>query len=383
MPKKNRIILWESLPNIAGGQRVALNIVSRLKERYDFEFILPSKGPLSEHLESKNIKVHYIEMGTYQLGKKSMADIIRFLWLTPAALWKSYGIIRGADLLYANSSRLFVWSAIIGSITGVPVIWHLHNILVDRRARALVEFFGKFRSVKRMIAVSNATKDQYVSLRSKIDTVYNGIDTARFRISAEGEDKGGEKERKKIGIIADLIPIKGHDTLFRAFALIREKVPVKLMVVGSYQEHLRSYAEELREFAERLGLNEDILFMGQRSDIPEILNSLDLVVISSSMAEACPMVALEAFACGVPVVGPDIGGTPELIEDGKTGFVFRANDETDLAEKIILILDNPELHAEMKEECRKVSEEKFALDIFSGEIERIIEKSLPLNSKGQ
>jgi glycosyltransferase involved in cell wall biosynthesis len=377
MTIKRKIILWESLPNIAGGQMVALNIVSQLKERFEFEFILPSKGPLSDYLESENIKVHYIEMGTYQLGRKSMADIFRFLWLTPAALWRSYGIIRGADLLYANSSRLFLWSAIMGSITGVPVIWHLHNILVDRRARSLVEFFGKFRSVKRMIAVSNATRDQYVSLRSKIYTVYNGIDTARFHIQKKRDVAADvEDEDKKIGIVADLIPIKGHDTLFKALAIIKDKLPVKLLIAGSYQEHIRSYADKLKELVSELGLNDNVIFMGQRSDIPEILNSLDLVVISSSMAEACPMVALEAFACGLPVVGPDIGGTPELIEEGKTGYVFRVNDERDLAEKIMLILSNPGLHAKMREECRRVSEERFTLDIFSGKIEKIIERSL-------
>ncbi|MBI4843565.1 MAG: glycosyltransferase family 4 protein [Nitrospirae bacterium] len=381
--KKKKIILWESLPNIAGGQRVALNIAARLKERFDLEFIVPSKGALSDSLEQQKIKVHYLEPGTYQLGKKGIGDVLKFLRHTPAALWKSYKIIKDADLLYVNSTRLFPWSAVIGNVAGVPVVWHLHNVLVDRKARFLVELFGKMKSVKRIIAVSEAAKNQYSRLRDQIEAVYNGVDITRFNVSLPANGLSDKRHfEKKIGIIGDLIPNKGHDTLFKAVSLVKSKTAVKLLVVGSPQEHLRSHAERLKELAERLGLKEDIVFLGQRWDIPEILNSLDLVVISSSVAfEACPMVALEAFACGVPVVGSDLGGTPELIEDGRTGFVFRAKDEKDLAEKILLILNNPALHDEMRKNCRRAAEERFDLRCSSDKIERIILNSLNKHGK--
>ncbi|MBI4825090.1 MAG: glycosyltransferase family 4 protein [Nitrospirae bacterium] len=367
--KKRKIIIWESLPNIAGGQRAALNIAAQLKERFELEFIVPSKGALSDSLEQQKIKVHYLELGTYQLGKKGAGDVFRFIRYTPAALLRSYKIIKGAGLLYVNSTRLFPWSAIIGNIAGVPVIWHIHNILSDRKAVSMVEFFGKFSSVKRMIAVSKAAKAQYSALMDKTDVVYNGVDTAKFHVFPMID--GRSSEEKKIGIIADLIPIKGHDTLFRAVALIKDRIPVKLMVVGSHQEHMREYAGKLKGLVDELGLNDNIVFTGHRSDIPEILNSLDLLVISSK-SEACPMIALEAFACGVPVIGSDAGGTPELIEDGRTGFVFRANDEKDLAEKILHILNDPPLLSKLKKNCRKASEERFNLDNFSRDIEKIV-----------
>lgn len=367
---KYKIVIWESQSNISGGQQVALNIAGCLHHKYDLSFIIPAPGRLSDELNNMGIDVNYIPIGSYQRERKSAADIIKFLWFTPPVLLKLYRIAKDADLIYANSTKLFIWSAIVGSMANTPVIWHLHNLLIDNKSRMLVEFFGKWRSVKKIIAVSHATKKHYERLGDKIEVIYNGIDTAQFTAAPHGTDMPGKT--KKIGIIADLLPIKGHDTLIKAIPRIKKKVPVHLMIVGASADNNVEYEMKIKRLVRELDLGQDVEFMGYRSDVPDILKSLDLVVVPSSSFEACPMAVLEAYACGVPVIGSDMGGIPELIEEGKTGYIFKARDVDDLAEKILLIFENPQLYVKMRINSRKIAEERFDLRESAKKIESII-----------
>ncbi len=368
-----KIVIWESLPNISGGQRVALNIAGQLKEKFDLSFIVPAEGRLSSELERMGIDVHYIKTGFYRSGKKRVADILMFIFDTPSALLRSYRVVKDADIIYANAAKAFLWSAVMGTITKVPVIWHLHGILSDDKVRFLVELFGRFRSIKKIITVSDAVRSQFRSLASKTETVYNGVDLSKFSAGpAVKELRNDDGEERIIGIIADIIAIKGHDILIRALNIINEDVPVRLLIVGSHQGYDGSYEKSVRLLVDELGLTNKVTFTGYRTDIPDIIKSLDLVVVPSRTYEACPLAALEAFACGVPVVGSDLGGTPELIVEGKTGYVFKANDEDNLAEKILLILNHPDSYSTIRSNCRKIAEERFDLKKSAKKIESII-----------
>jgi glycosyltransferase involved in cell wall biosynthesis len=368
--KKNTIVMWESLPNITGAQRVALNIAESLQDKFDFIFIVPSKGPFSNRLDELGIDVKYIPIGSYQRGGKGLRDIIQLLWYTPLSLWRARGFIKGADIIYANSTKVFIAGAILGAITNIPVLWHMHNLLSDRKSRVLIELFGKFSAVKKIIAVSHAAKNQFESLKEKTEVVYNGVDTLKFHADpGRGKVSNG---KKKIAVIADLLPQKGHETLIRAIYKIKDNLPVQLMIVGSITDNNVSYEKELKRLVREFDLDNTIEFTGHRTDIPEILQSLDLLVVPSSSFEACSMVVLEAYACGVPVIGSDLGGTPELIDEGKTGYIFKATDEDDLAKKILLIINHPGSYSKIQSNCRKIAEERFDLKKSAKKIESII-----------
>ena len=374
--KKKKIVIWEVLPNIAGGQRVALNVVAQLKNKYDFKAILPSKGPLLEEFKKMGIPVEILPIGTYSLGRKGIKDVLRFMWYTPFVLSRVAKIVKDSDLIYANSSRVFVWSAIVGRILNIPVVWHLHSVLTDKKSRFLIELFGKSKIIKKIIAVSFVTANQFSGLKHKIVVIYNGVDILRFReISHQKKKERFQEKNYVIGMIADLIPQKGHKTLIKAIGLIKNKIPVKLLIVGAPRENTKWYERELKKMVERFELTNIVEFLGYRQDVFPILNQLDLLVVpSSSSFEACPMVILEAYACGIPVVGSNLGGIPELIEEGKTGFIFKANDEKELAEKILFLFRNPSLHAQMKKNCRKIAEQKFNLKDFSKKIEKVLQE---------
>ncbi|MBU4450757.1 MAG: GT4 family glycosyltransferase PelF [Actinobacteria bacterium] len=372
--KPNKIIIWEGLSNIAGGQKVVLSIVSQLNNKYRFKVICPSKGVLSLQFKRLGVLCDFINIGDYTLGKKGIRDILRFVYFTPFVLWRAYKIVRGSDLIYVNNTRVFIWSALIGLILNTPVIWHLHNLLIDRKSRLFIELFGRLKIVTQIIAVSNAAKNQFPALAHKVDVIYNGIDIQKFNIV----NKEYQKNHifKNIGIISDVIPQKGHKTLIKAAYILKNNIPFKLLIIGKPRYNTIPYETELKNLVNELKLDDNIEFLGYRNNIPEILNELDLLVVPSLSFEACPMVILEAYACGVPVVGSDLGGTPELIEEGKTGFIFKANDELDLAKKILFILNDPKLHVKMRKRCREIAKKKYNIELFSKKIELILDEIL-------
>jgi len=370
---RQKIILWEALPNISGGQKVLLDIVSRLKDVYRFEAIVPSEGLLTNKLRQFGLKVHFIDCGNYNLGKKSFFDVLIFILYTPVILFKAVKIISSADIIYANCSRIFIWSSLVGIILRKKTIWHLHNVFVDRKSKLLINLFGKLCVVKKIIAVSNTAGNQFPSLRQKIEVIYNGVDTDLFK--PKGNQNLEKKNKKYIGVISDLIPQKGHRTVIEALNIVKGTVNVKLLIVGDSRRENNGYKKSLIELVNRLELEKEVNFLGRRKDISNILNMLDLLVVpSSSLFEACPLVILEAFACGVPVIGSNLGGIPEVVEDGKTGRIFTANEKEDLAEKILSILTDQALLEEMKKNCRKIAEEKFDMNIFINEIELVLRK---------
>lgn len=365
---KPKIIVWESQSNISGGQRVALNIAGHLKDKFDFRFIVPSAGQLSAELKNMGICVYYIPVGNYRRGKKGVADILKYLFFTPSALLKSYGIAKNADLIYANSTKLFVWSTIIGALTNTPVLWHLHNLLTDTKSKYLLKIFANFSSVRKIIAVSHAAKNHSGCNGEKCEVVYNGVDVSRFKPGR----KKADSDVKNVGIIADILPQKGHETLIKAIGKIKGSLPVKLIIVGAPAAPNGSYFNKLKHLVSGLHLDGDVEFTGHRTDIPEIMNSLDMLVIPSSSFEACPMAALEALACGVPVIGSNLGGTPEIIGEGKTGHIFKAGDENDLAEKILSVLSGDDSYKTMCADCRKSAEDNFDLRVCSEKIEIVL-----------
>lgn len=375
-----KMLVWESLPTIAGGQKVFLDIMQGLKDEIKIEAVVPSRGPLSKTLQDLGVPYNILPIGNYTLGNKTLMDVAKLLLKSPSVIFKGYALIKknSYDLIYANSSRVFIWATIIGTLTEKPVIWHVHNLITDKKTKYLFEFFGRLKSVKKIIGVSNSAIQQFPKLRTKGEIIYNGIDTSSFTPRSELTSKvkrelGLSTNERTIGIIADLIPQKGQETFIRAARLILQKSPQsKFVLVGKPRPGFNWYEVKLKKLVEQFNIRDKFLFLGYRGDINNILNILDLIVISSSIPEACPMVLLEAYACGVPVIGSKLGGIPELIIEGETGYTYEAKNANDLADKIITLYKNPDLLAQMKKNCRKCAVENYDKQIFLAKIKSIL-----------
>jgi N-acetyl-alpha-D-glucosaminyl L-malate synthase BshA len=154
--------------------------------------------------------------------------------------------------------------------------------------------------------------------------------------------------------ISNFRPVKRISDVVEIFARVRRRRPARLLMVGDGPE--RSSAERL---AEELGVHEDVYFLGMQSEIEEVLNIADLLLLPSQ-TESFGLVALEAMAAGVPVIASNVGGLPEVVEDGRTGFLLPVGDVEGMAEVALSILDNPDLHREMGQAASRRARENFS-----------------------
>jgi glycosyltransferase involved in cell wall biosynthesis len=154
--------------------------------------------------------------------------------------------------------------------------------------------------------------------------------------------------------VARLEPVKNHPMLFAAAAMLnRRGTPFRLRLVGDGPLRAR-YEEQCR----RLGIQDQVEFLGYRTDMPELLADTDIAVLTS-IKEGLPRAAIEAMAMGLPVVATRAPGTREVVRHGETGLTVEIGDETGLANALALLIDDPALRARLGEQGRKVALEEF------------------------
>jgi glycosyltransferase involved in cell wall biosynthesis len=160
-----------------------------------------------------------------------------------------------------------------------------------------------------------------------------------------------------VGTAARLVPIKGMIDLVRAFAAVRADVPdVRLEIAGSGRERTR-----LEHEIDALGLAGTVKFLGWRTDLSELLPSWDIFALAS-FDEGLPIATLEAMAAGLPVVATAVGGVPELVSDGRTGFLVPRGDVAALAARLRVLLLNEEKRLVMGAAGRARAREEFSIE---------------------
>ncbi len=221
-----------------------------------------------------------------------------------------------------------------------------------------------------LVAASPLEKAQmawlYGADPAKIRVIPAGVDTERFRpipVDIAKAQIGIPQERKLILYVGRIEPLKGIETLFRAIAILAKETPclcdnICVSIIGGEGEDTdaaRSAEEErLRELREQLELRDLVTFLGSKDqDTLPYYYSAAYVVVVPSYYESFGMVAVEAMACGVPVIASKAGGLMYTIQDGLTGLLFPANSPTALAEKLCLLLDEPDVRNKMGENARQ------------------------------
>ncbi|MCG7343049.1 N-acetyl-alpha-D-glucosaminyl L-malate synthase BshA [Sporosarcina sp. ACRSL] len=208
-------------------------------------------------------------------------------------------------------------------------------------------------------AVSESLRQETLSLiepEKEILTIYNFIDEEKYKPVDPGTlktDLGIREDEKVIIHISNFRSIKRIGDIIDSFKLIREEIDSKLLLVGTGPEKI-----EMKKKASEEGLEDDIIFTGKRDDLPELLAISDIMFLLSEK-ESFGLVLLEGFACGVPAIATNIGGIPEVIEDGKNGFLIELGDVESAAEKAKLLLSDPILHQNFRESAIRTVVDKF------------------------
>jgi glycosyltransferase involved in cell wall biosynthesis len=205
---------------------------------------------------------------------------------------------------------------------------------------------------------SKSLVEKYSFNGSKVFTVHNGIDASPVR-------NGISNRIKIIGTVGSLYPQKNH-SLFLDMAKIvlerSENKDIKFLIVG--KGPLRN---ELERCSKALNIESNVAFAGEREDVPELLQTMDIFVMTS-LYEGLPNAIIEAMAAGLPVIATDVGGNSELVINRETGFLCRSNDAKALAEKVVSLINN-------EQEAKRMGKngKKRALSEFG--VERMIRKT--------
>ncbi|MPZ64395.1 MAG: glycosyltransferase [Pseudonocardiaceae bacterium] len=221
---------------------------------------------------------------------------------------------------------------------------------------------------------------------AKIRVVPNGTDptavgddpTAR-RDPAIAATLGIGPDDPVVGILAALRPEKDHTTLLRAARLVTDDIPgTRVLIVGD-----GALRPELQRLAVELGIGDRVLFAGNRSDVGDLLRVMDVFTLSSTTVECAPMALLEAMATARPAVCTAVGGIPDIIVDGVTGYLVPPRDPRALADRLVPLLRDPERARLMGKAARQRLEAEFTLEGSLREAQRALEETAGRISPGR
>ncbi|MCK4402006.1 glycosyltransferase, partial [bacterium] len=230
---------------------------------------------------------------------------------------------------------------------------------------------------KKIIALSKEVKhhtQKELNLgEDRVSLIYNASDLSRLNLSVNKQEKkrefGIDENCRVVGTVGRLVELKGYPYFIKAASLILQKFSqkMKFLIVGDgYMQ------KELRNMANGLGIANKIIFVGQRKDVPEILHILDIFVLTSYY-EGLPRSIIEAQACGVPVVATNVGGTPEVVINDKTGILVPPKDEKAIAKAVIDLLTNKDKAGRMGNAGRELVQKQFDAPVFIKRTEAIFE----------
>jgi len=372
-----RILFAANTTDLYGASRSLLRLASRLaQEGQDVEVILPGDGPLRGRLDEAGIRT-LIHTDLPILARRNLRTPRAYLhWLgqvvTSTIRLTAHIRATRPDIVHTNSAVL-VSPALAAKLCGTPHVWHVREFCADvsRLWPVYQWFLYAFASV--IVCISEAVASQFHSrIRDRgVGVIHCGVPAGELspptpeRV-ADFRRKHGLTGRPLVGVVGRInLDQKGQDIFVQAAAVLASKFPeAGFVVVGSPFPGNQEHHHRLDRLVEELRLSDRITCTGDVEDIPAMYAALDVCVLPARKPEGLGNVLIEAMAMGKPLVGSAIGGIPEIIEDGKNGFLVEANDANALAGALERLLADPALCRRMGEEGRRRFEESFEFSAF-------------------
>lgn len=357
-----RILMIITRSEWGGAQQIVYSLATALKEHFHITVACGPGGELISRLSSAGIDTVIIP--ALRRNPHLLYD--------PFALWQIYRLLKSKafDIIHAHSTkagllgRLAAYRARVPNILFTAHGWPfagIHNRLYQRSLIFMERVLAKLTT--RIICVSDYDRQNavrcHVAPHEKLVHIYNGLDPRPFlEIDRERSRAAlGLKGAQVVTMVSRLAPPKDPFTLLAAGALLCERYPnLRLLLVGGGPWQDRVYVE-----ARRLHLTDRVLLLGIRSDVPEILAASDIFVLSSQW-EGAPLGIIEAMMAGLPVIATRVGGIPELVEEGVTGFLIPPRDASALAWALQRLLEDEPLRRRAGEAGRKRALERFTLE---------------------
>lgn len=354
---------------VGGPQLRSLAIAKRLRKKgIETEFLLPDgDDEFAERARTQGFEVHRPGLSRIQPPKEVLENI-KYITRYPLAVHRIRRIIldRSIDVVHANMSLNFD-ASVAAWRSNAALVWHFNDVLVPWPLNKIAGRTAESLADERVVAAGSVA-DHYFPASEDVQKLFAPVDLDKFdpnAVTGSGlaEELGGNSETILIGSVGNVNPIKGHEYLIRAAAKINSEIDRDIIVpiAGGILDSREAYFERLKEIRSDLNLDETIQFLGRRPDIAELLAQFDVFVLPS-IAEACPMAVLEAMAMEKPIIASNVGGIPEQITDGESGWLVPSKDPDALAAAISEALNDEGERQRRAQKARERSISAFSLE---------------------
>ncbi|AHD05222.1 N-acetyl-alpha-D-glucosaminyl L-malate synthase BshA [Paenibacillus larvae] len=364
-------------PSLGGSGVVATELGKLLAEQgHEVHFIAHSM-PFRLGRFDKNVFYHEVEVSDYYVFKYPPYD------LSLASKLAQVARMQELDLLHVHYAIPHAVCALLAKqMVGdhLEVVTTLHGTDITVLAQdASISNMIRF-AINESDAVTAVSEDliretrQTLDIQKPIHKIYNFVDK-RMYYPRPVEDLKREVTRpgEKLFIhISNFRPVKRVHDVVQIFARVHREIPSRLLLVGEGPE-LSRIVSEVRE----LGLQDFVEFWGKQDDVAQVISLADVMLLPSEK-ESFGLVALEAMACGVPTVGSNAGGIPELITHGETGFMAEVGDVDTMSKYTIRLLEDEELLKRVSEACVQRARKKFCNDSLRARYEQVYYEVLGL-----
>lgn len=348
---------------IGGTEKLVYDIVHHIDKDLVSPVVccLDSLGHFGENLQKEGFSVHVLQRqpGLDWRLIKRLARVIQKEQI---------------DVIHAHQYTPYFYGLLASLFTKITRITKRPRLIFTEHGR----FYPEQRKIKRIlvnpmlsiftdeiVTISESTKQSLITYENfparRIQVIYNGVDFSRFVQPIDTIAKkyalGLSPDSKVIGIVARLDPIKNHPMLLRAFRTVVDSLPeTSLLIVGDGPE-----LSSLQLLAKSLGIDDKTIFLGARSDIPELLQVFDIFALSS-FSEGTSVTLLEAMGAGLPIVATKVGGNPEVVQDRETGYLVQSDKDQEMAERLIELVRDTKTRQKMGQAGQKRAYKMFALD---------------------
>lgn len=268
------------------------------------------------------------------------------------------------DLLHAHTPRSAMIASLVSRKMGIPWVYHVHSPTVRDSTHRLQNWINDWverlslRSASGIITVSKSLRREMLRRgwpRTRVVAIANGVAEQEPIFAIDRI----EQSSWTLGMVALIRPRKGIEVLLQAFReVLRSNPEVRLDVIGSFETP--EYESQVLALTKELGIESAVRWKGFTRDVNSAIRELDALILPSLFGEGMPMVVLEALAVGVPVVATRVEGTPEVIRDGREGYLAEPSNAQSLARTIERLISDRHAWCRLSQQAWNRHQEAFS-----------------------
>ncbi len=370
-----RVLYVNHTAEVSGSERSLLTLLAALPDSVQPQVASPP-GRLAQAVQELGIPVTSINATAGSLRLHPAHTPRALAQMSRAALQVHQAARRHrADLVHGNSIRAGIELG-LARVSPASSVVNVRDCLPPGRVTsATMRLIARTATI--VVANSHYTANSVRASapNARLEVVYPALDLARFdpasidRAAARARLGVAGTRRVLLGVLAQLSPWKGQDTAIEALGLLREQqVDAHLLLIGSAKFIASStrfdneaYVAGLRRLVNDAGLDDRVSWLGEREDVPELIRALDVLLLPSQ-EEPFGRALIEAMALEVPVLATNVGGPPEIVRDGREGYLLAPGEPDKWAQAVRRIVESPEQGRELGQAGRRRVAEAFDVE---------------------